>query len=404
MAWNKPGDGGDDKDKDRNTDQQWQRNQDDGPPDLDVVLGRLSKRLKSVLGGSGRGGDTPDSGMGASMSFFFIVIALLWALSGIFIVGPGEQAVILQFGKYVKALGAGPHWVPRFVNSYHIVNVEQVSTYTYESQMLNKDENIVSVALAVHYRIRDPQLYLFNVKNPTEGLRQATASALRQVVGHMTLDQVLTSGRNELREDVEQQLNSILAMYKTGIEITDVALQSTKAPEAVKKAFDDAITAQEDEQRFIHEAKAYARGKLPRAEGHAKRIIYNAEAYKQETIAASKGESERFLSVLKEYKRAPIVTRNRIYLDSMRNVLVNSNKVLVDAKGSNMMYLPLDQITRGKLDKDLSGKLQLQAEEVQRKVYEDALQMSRNSYAQQPVKAASGRSDRSSYQGRRFYE
>lgn len=403
MAWNKPGDENNDDRKDRKP--VWSNNdQNSGPPELDAALGKLGKQVKSVFGGGGSGGGQDDSGLGASMIFFLVIAFILWVLSGIFIVGPGEEAVILRFGKYSETLQPGPHWVPRLVYSYKILNVEKVSTYTYESQMLNKDENIVSVALAVHYRVSNPQKYLFNVKNPFESLRQATASALRQVVGHMSLDEILTKGRTTLRDDVEKQIRKIMEMYGTGIEITDVALQSTKAPEEVKHAFDDAITAQEDEQRFIHEARAYARGKLPEAEGKAQRILFNARAYRQERIAAAEGESQRFLSVLKEYKLAPKVTRKRLYLDTIRSVLSHTNKVLVDAKGNNMMYLPLDQIARSKsLEKALSEKAQHDAQEAQRRAYEKALEMSRNSYASQMSQTEAVRKGRASYQGRGQY-
>jgi len=188
-------------------------------------------------------------------------------------VHPAENGVIQRFGRYVKTVTAGPHWIPRFIETKRIVNVEKISNFSYHAQMLTKDENIVSVAVAIKFRISNASDYLFNVVNPQTTLIQATASALRQVIGHTTLDEVLTTGRDVVRQHVQEQVEKILEIYQAGVLVVDVDLQQAKAPEEVKAAFDDAIKAQEDEQRYVNEAQAYSRGVVPIAEGHAKRVI-----------------------------------------------------------------------------------------------------------------------------------
>lgn len=269
---------------------------------------------------------------------------LIWVLSGMFVVSPAEQSVVLLFGKYQQTLDSGPHWIPRFIESQTTLNVQKISTYSYSAQMLTQDQNIVDVAVAVQYRIDNARDYLFNVVNPTESLQQATASALRQVIGNTTLDNVLTTGRAEVRDKIKVQLQNILAIYHSGIDVTDVALQPARAPEQVKDAFDDAIKAQEDEQRFTNQAQAYAMGVVPIAQGNAKRIVQEAMAYKQQIVLQAQADVSRFLAILPTYQSAPAVTRDRIYLTTMEGILARSSKVFVDTKSNNMIYLPLDKI------------------------------------------------------------
>lgn len=336
MGWNEP-----DKGKDP-----WSgKNQ---PPDLDEALKRFQEKLRKTFFGGSRqtDGDTPssDNNGGLIALSAVLILFILWVLSGIFIVDEGEQAVILRFGRYVSSVGPGPHWIPRLISSKIVKNVERVSDYSYSAQMLTKDENLVSVSLAVQYRIGDLQAYLFNVADPQESLQQATSSALRQVVGTTTLDQIITEGREAWGSNVQESLTKILEKYKTGIVIVNVSPQPARAPENVQDAFDDAIKAQEDEKRFKEQAFAYQARVVPIAEGNAKRISEEAQAYAQQVVLRAKGEVAEFLALLPQYVLAPAVTSERMYLDTMQQVLSKSSKVIVDSKSNNLLYLPLDKL------------------------------------------------------------
>ncbi len=330
------------------------------PPDLDEALKRLQEKLKTMWGGSKKprsvkpvsGPNLDFSSSGGILAVVgMFVLLVLWALSGIFIVDPAEQAAILRFGKYIETVGPGPHWIPRFISSKIVLNVDRVSDYSYSAQMLTKDENLVSVALAVQYRIGDLEAYLFNVADPQESLQQATSSALRQVVGTTTLDQIITEGRDAWGSSVQDVLIKTLARYKTGIIIVNVSPQPARAPENVQDAFDDAIKAQEDEKRFKEQARAYAARVIPIAEGNAKRIFEETKAYAEQVVLRATGETAEFLELLPEYIRAPYVTGQRMYLDSMQQVLGATSKIIVDGKAGNLMYLPLDKLALGHPEK-----------------------------------------------------
>jgi membrane protease subunit HflK len=318
------------------------------PPDLDEALKRLQQNLKKIfLKRVVKQNDmTPPLGSSGSflVSVICAVVFVLWLLSGIFIVDPAEQAAILRFGRYIETVGPGPHWIPRFISSKVVLNVDRVSDYSYSAQMLTKDENLVSVALAVQYRIGDLQEYLFNVTDPQESLQQATSSALRQVVGTTTLDQIITEGRDAWGSNVQDVLVKTLARYKTGIVIVNVSPQPARAPENVQDAFDDAIKAQEDEKRFKEQARAYAARVVPIAEGNAKRIDEEARAYAEQVVLKARGEVAEFLELLPEYNRAPFVTTERMYLDTMQQILGAASKIIVDGKAGNLLYLPLDKL------------------------------------------------------------
>jgi len=339
MGWNEP-----DKDKDKDP---WSgKNQ---PPDLDEALKRLQDKLKKIFtGGSakpGNGNSSSSSNGGGLLAGLVLLVAfILWALSGIFIVDPAEQAAILRFGKYVETVGPGPHWIPRLISSKVVMNMDRVSDYSYSGQMLTKDENLVAVSLVVQYRIGDLESYLFNVADPQESLQQATSSALRQVVGQTTLDQIITEGREVWGNSVQESLISILKSYKTGIIIVNVSPQPARAPESVQDAFDDAIKAQEDEKRFKAQARAYEAQVVPIAEGNAKRIFEEARAYAAQVVLRAKGEAAEFLELLPEYQRSPLVTGKRMYLDAMQQILSSSSKIIVDGKAGNLLYLPLEQL------------------------------------------------------------
>ncbi len=327
MAWNGPNGGG------KQT-----------PPDLDEVFRKFQSKVKKIIGGKS-GGSSQSTAGGFGLILILIAVVVLYGLSGFFIVGPAEQAVVLRFGRYVRTVDPGPHWIPRFIDSRYLMNVQKVSTFSYQASMLTKDENIVSVSVAVQYRISNPKNYLFNIVDPLESIQQATASALRQVIGHTTLDEVLTIGREKVRAQVNQQLTKLMGVYKAGIAITDVTILPAKAPEDVKAAFDDAIKAQEDEQRYINQAEAYKRGVEPIARGQAKRIMQEAQAYKQQVILKSQGDASKFLAILPQYLNAPKVTRERLYLDAVESVLSKTSKILIDTSNSNnLVYLPIDKL------------------------------------------------------------
>ena len=337
MGWNEP-----DKSKDP-----WGGKSQ--PPDLDEALKRLQSKLKKVfMRGPGKPDDILPSGSTSGGGLLALMIGLitfiLWALSGLFIVDPAEQAAILRFGKYVETVGPGPHWIPRFISSKIVMNVDRISDYSYSAQMLTKDENLVSVGVAVRYRIGDLKSYLFNVADPQESLQQATSSALRQVVGTTTLDQVITEGREAWGNNVQDSLVKILKIYKTGIIIVNVSPQQARAPDNVQDAFDDAIKAQEDEKRFKGQAQGYEARVVPIAEGNAKRIFSEANAYAEQVVLRATGEAAEFLALLPEYIRSPAVTGQRMYLDTMQLILSKSSKIVVDGKAGNLLYLPLDKL------------------------------------------------------------
>jgi membrane protease subunit HflK len=335
MGWNEP-----DKGKDP-----WSgKNQ---PPDLDEALKRFQEKLKKTLfGGSNQSekGSTQGRNGGLLALMVGLVVFILWALAGIFIVDPAEQAVILRFGKYVETVGPGPHWIPRIISSKIVRNVDRVSDYSYSGQMLTKDENLVSVSVVVQYRIGDLEDYLFNVSDAQESLQQATSSALRQVVGTTTFDQIITEGREAWGNSVQDTLVKILERYKTGIVIVNVSPQPARAPENVQDAFDDAIKAREDEKRFKEQALAYKAKVVPIAEGNAKRIFEEAQAYAQQVILRAKGEVAEFLALLPQYALSPAVTSERMYLETMERVLTKSSKIIIDNKAGNLLYLPLDKL------------------------------------------------------------
>jgi modulator of FtsH protease HflK len=324
------------------------------PPDLDAALQSFIKKIKQRLQGSGPSRISPNllPSNPDKMWFImaFIIILVLWILSGIFIVDPAEQAVIMRFGRYTNTVGPGPHWIPRFISSKKTYNVERVSDYSYSAQMLTKDENLVSVSLAVQYRIKDLKAYLFNVTDPEESLQQATSSALRQVVGTTTLDQIITEGREAWGASVEDNLKAILKQYKTGIQIVNVSPQPARAPENVQDAFDDAIKAQEDEKRFKEQAFAYEASVVPIAEGNAKRLVQEAEAYSKQLVLQAKGEVAEFLALLPEYNRSPQVTSERMYLETYQHVLSRSTKIIINSKAGNVVYLPLDKLNASLTD------------------------------------------------------
>lgn len=318
----------------------WARKPEQGPPDLLKLLKGLFAKKSS---GSSGGGEHSE----VSLTWLWLVVALLvviWFVSGIFIVNQPEEAAILKFGKYVGTVGPGPHWIPSLIESEAKVDIQQIRNFQYQSEMLTQDENIVNVSLAVQYRIDNVRDYLFNVVDPAQTLQQATASALRQVVGQMTLDAILTTGRGQLRDDVAKQLDATLQDYHAGFSVTDVRLLPAKPPEAVTEAFDDAIKAREDEQSSINLGEAYARKVTSEVKGQVAQLQQTAQAYQQEVVLRATGDVARYEAVLKPYEQAPTVTRERLYLDTLQDVLSHTSNVIVDSGAHNLLYLPLDKM------------------------------------------------------------
>ena len=360
MPWNQPG-GSDGKDPWGN------KNNQDGPPDLDEIVKNLQTRFSSLFGG-GKGdgsgstgrGDSPFGAMGILV--VLVLLAGVWLATGFYTVQQGETGVILRFGKFQEAYTAGLHWhLPAPIESKIIVNTEKVQTVEVgyrsaannsrqtvqrESLMLTEDENIIDIAFAVQYRIVDANNFLFNVSDQMDVLvRSATEAAVREVVGKTSMDDVITSGRSIVGSKTREILQRILDVYESGIEIVSVDMQHALPPQEVKPAFDDAVKAREDEVRYKNEAEAYSNDVIPRARGKSARIIQESEAYKATVIAQAEGETSRFSSILKEFNVAPEVTRERMYLESIEKVLTGSNLVMVDQKSSNnIMYLPLDRM------------------------------------------------------------
>ncbi|AOS96643.1 Modulator of FtsH protease HflK [Microbulbifer aggregans] len=344
MAWNEPG--GNNKDP-------WGGgggNRNDGPPDLDELLRKLQQKLNGLFGG-GSSSSAPESGGKFPWVPALIVVAVLYGLWGFYQVDANESAVVLRLGKYHSTEGAGLHWNPPIVDHVEKVNVTEVRTERTTGQMLTEDANIVEVVLTVQWHIDDAESYVLRVRDPLKSLQEATDSALRHVVGSASLNGVISQSRTQVSADTQERLQEYLDLYQTGIRIDVVNLTDAKAPREVQDAFDDVTKAREDEVRFRNEAQAYANQVIPVARGRAQRILEEAEAYKTQVVELARGETVRFEKLLQEYQQAPAVTRERLYLDTVQEVMSNTSKVMVDVEGgSNMMYLPLDKLAERSAD------------------------------------------------------
>ncbi|NVK24867.1 MAG: FtsH protease activity modulator HflK [Gammaproteobacteria bacterium] len=343
MAWNEPGNNNNNNDNDP-----WKnRGKDQGPPDLDELFKDLGNRFNGLFGGkSGSGGSSSGSGKGGiGLSLIVVVAIVVWFLSGWYTIREAERGVVLTFGEYSGLQEPGLRFNPTFIDKVIPVDVQTVRTLPAAGFMLTQDENVVRVEMEVQYRVVDPKQYLFSTPNPDNSLHQATDSALRFVIGNSNMDAILTAGREVVRQQTWRELEKVIEPYNLGLTIVDVNFKDARPPEEVKEAFDDAISAREDEIRYINEAKAYASEVEPRARGQVNRMVQEATAYKQGKILAAEGQVAKFEQLLPQYKAAPEVTRQRLYLETMEQVFSNTSKVLVDTEGSgNMMYLPLDKI------------------------------------------------------------
>ncbi|ANG91242.1 FtsH protease activity modulator HflK [Enterobacteriaceae bacterium 155047] len=361
MAWNQPGNNGQDRDPWGSSNNQGGNSggngnkggREQGPPDLDDIFRKLSKKLGGLGGkGSGSGGNSPQGPRphigGRVVGIVAAAVVIIWAASGFYTIKEAERGVVTRFGKFSHLVEPGLNWKPTFIDNVTAVNVESVRELAASGVMLTSDENVVRVEMNVQYRVTDPQHYLFSVTSADDSLRQATDSALRGVIGKYTMDRILTEGRTVIRSDTQRELEETIRPYNMGITLLDVNFQAARPPEEVKAAFDDAIAARENEQQYIREAEAYTNEVQPRANGQAQRILEEARAYKTQTILEAQGEVARFAKLLPEYKAAPEITRERLYIETMEKVLSHTRKVLVNEnKGGNLMVLPLDQMLKG---------------------------------------------------------
>lgn len=278
-----------------------------------------------------------------------VIAVLAWVLSGIYIVQPAERGVVLRLGEYNATTGPGPHWYMRGLETVDKVDVDNLRTVSHRAKMLTRDENIIQVELAVQYQVRDAKEYLFKVRDPDYTLQEATESALREVVGSMSMDEFLSGGRGVIVQRTKDLTQAILDKYQAGLIIASVNLQDPQPPEEVQGAFEDAIKAQEDEVRYKNQAEAYALDILPKARGDATRKREAALAYREQVIAKAEGEASRFSQTLVEYEKAPEITRKRLYLETMEYVFANSSKVVMAVEdGNNLMYIPLDKLMENK--------------------------------------------------------
>ena len=341
MAWNDPG-------RNRNP---WGNRPDKGAADLDEALRNLQRKLGGLFGGSGSGGGGAGGDGNAAMRGFGagtvgLVLVAVWAATGLYKVDAAERAVVTRFGQYVATTEPGLRWhMPWPIEARQIVNVESVEGFSDQTRMLTSDENLVDINIAVQYRRAEAKAYAFNVREPEATLGEVSESAIREIVGRSRLDFVLEEGRQEIAARTKELIQRTLDSYQTGIEVTSVNLQGVAVPEQVQTAQRDAIKAREDKERLALEAQAYANDILPKAKGSAARQMEDSQAYKARIVADAEGEAERFSKLLQAYERAPGVTRQRLYYETIEEVLGNTNKVLVDTKGTgNMIYLPLEKL------------------------------------------------------------
>jgi len=329
----------------------WNPNENDpwgkknSPPDLDDAI----KRLRKVFGN--RGGDNKGKGFKFSFKFFsYLLIGLLtlYVFLGVRIVNEADRLVVLTLGKYNRVLGPGLVFhFPIIEEIYSAENISKIRTFVLPTNMLTKDENIVDVELNVQYTISDIKKYALNVEDPEITIRQATESALRHVIGENNMDDLLTSGAAAISSDILLRLEEYLDIYDAGISVQQVNIEQRQPPTEVIDSFRDVVAAREDKERLRNEAEKYALSIVPQARGEAQRQLQDAEAYKQKVIAIAQGEADRFEALLVEYKKAPEVTRQRLYLDAIEEVLSSSTKVMIDVDGgNNLLYLPLDQLMK----------------------------------------------------------
>jgi membrane protease subunit HflK len=343
MAWNEPG-GNPGK---RNP---WGSNKpEQGPPDLDEVIRNLQRRLSALFGGGTGGRGTGSGAPGRSFGIGTILLALatIWAFTGLYQVDAAERGIILRFGRHVDTTLSGLHWhLPWPIETKQIVNIASIDSFTEQTRMLTSDENLVDINLEVQYRRANALDYAFNVFKPEDTLKEVSESAIREVIGRSRLDSVLESGRLDIVTRTQELIQRTLDAYKTGLEVTAVNLQDVRVPNEVAPAQADAIKAREDREGKSLAAQGYANDLIPRARGNAVRQVNDAQAYRSRKVADAEGEADRFVKLLTEYERAPAVTRERLYIETIERVLRSSRKVMLDTQGNggNLVYLPIDKL------------------------------------------------------------
>lgn len=374
MPWNEPGNKGNDKQQDP-----WGGKRNQSPPDLDKILSDFFKKLRGFFKHEkrtpwqGQPSSNKPSGnhnIGTTISTVLIVMIALWFVAGFFIVNPAEQAVILRFGKYNDTLSSGLHWIPRFIDTKNLIDVQKIYTFTIEDDFLTKSseqgdlpnpvattvpatsadqsKNLVNVELNVQYKINNPLAYLYSTINPDDTIQEVATSALSDVIGQMKLDDVLTTGREMVSRGVLDRVKVILASYNVGLEVITVTLKRVQAPDEVREAFSDVNRADQDRATTIQQAQAYASKVVPIAQGDAARILADANAYQQQVVLNAQANVAQYSAILKAFQGSPDITRERLYLESMQALLKNTNKVLIDENGSsnNLLYLPIDKLMK----------------------------------------------------------
>ncbi len=379
MPWNEPG-----KNTNNNNDPWGGGKRSQSPPDLDKILGEFIKKLRGLFVKNGTNSPnnwrpTINQEYGFVTGLLLVVVAIVWFLSGLFIVNPAEEAVVLRFGQYTDVLQPGLHWIARFIETKYLVDVQkiysfslqgdfltksseqgdlpnqyvQVSTKKASSDSSDKSKNLVNVELNVQYRISNPRAYLFNVVNADSTIKQVASGALSDVVGQMKLDEVLTTGRELLSSGVLERTKQVLANYNTGLEVSSVTLRKVQAPDQVRAAFSDVNRADQDKATYVQQAQAYASKVVPLAQGVAARILADASAYQQQVVLNSQAQIAKYQALSKVYDTSPVVTGERMYLESIQRILQNTSKVLVDVNSSNnLLYLPLEKLIKQEEEKN----------------------------------------------------
>jgi len=346
MPWNEPGRGGNGQDPWKGGGQQ--------PPDLDEVFANVQKRLKKIMGGGKdgggdeRGGSAGDGpGLGGVL-ILVLVLAGVWALwNAVHIIDESERGVVLRLGEYSRTLTPGLRFtIPAPIETLEKVNVAEIRSIENRARMLTGDENLIDLGYAVQFRVIAPEKFLFNVQEPVRSLREATDSAIREIVGTNNMDFILEAGRDVIAQSSGDLLQEVVDRYDSGIMVESFNLQEVRPPSQVQGAFDDVVRAREDQIRFANEAQAYANQVVPEARGQAARVLEESRGYRESLIARADGEADRFIALYQEYARAPDVTRQRLYLETIEALFASVPKVLMDVEqGNNLFYLPLDRMS-----------------------------------------------------------
>lgn len=337
----------------------------EGPPDIEQAWRDFTQKLNRFLngkgsngGGNGGGFDGDSASAKIGVGVIVAVFIFIWLVSSFFIVKEGQTAVITTFGKYSHSTTSGFNWRwPYPIQEHEIVNVSEVRTVEVgyrnsarnkvakESLMLTDDENIIDIQFAVQFKLKSAKDWIFNNREKEDLIRQVAETAIREIVGKSKMDFVLYEGREKIATDVNLLMQQILDRYAAGAQITNVTMQGVQPPEQVQAAFDDAVKAGQDKERQKNEGQAYANEVIPKSRGEASRLLQESEAYRSRVVANAEGNASRFKQVLVEYQKAPVVTRDRIYLETMQQIFTNTTKLMVDTKNnSNLLYLPLDKI------------------------------------------------------------